>query len=449
MILRDPVHGLVAFEGDHGRVVERLLATREVQRLRRVRQLGLTSFVFPGAEHSRFAHALGAAHVMGRFLERVHAVQDALPPEQRLDGEAERDAIAAALLHDLGHGPFSHLFEEVAVDSPHHESWTVAIIRDPTTEVHRALESLSAGMAERVAGLIEGRYRLEYLARGVSGAFDVDRADYLLRDSLQTGVRYGLYDLDWLLRALTLAELEEQGRVHHVLAIEGRKGLPPIESFFLGRHFMFHQVYHHKATRAAEALIRALFTRVAVLVRGGSVPPGIPAAFADAATGAEVELHDYLELDDARLLSAFSVWRAEGEPGLADLSARVLERRLPKTLPLPEPDPEHTEEELLPVWQEAFARARDVASHRGRLPGEEDTLVQLDTPADVPYPEPEAGTQGLWVAIRHRPLQRLGDTSFLLRELRNKRIVRPRLVFPASIREAVEDAVSPVLAGLG
>jgi len=133
VLLRDPIHGLVAFEGDAERVVTSLLTTREVQRLRRVRQLGLTSLVFPGAEHSRFSHAVGAAHVMTRLQERIRVVQSDLPPELRLDPEAARDAFAAALLHDLGHGPFSHLFEEVTPGARHHEAWTVDALRDPGT----------------------------------------------------------------------------------------------------------------------------------------------------------------------------------------------------------------------------------------------------------------------------------------------------------------------------
>ena len=107
VILRDPVHGLVDFEGPDEKTVEALLRTREVQRLRRVRQLGLTSLVFPGAEHSRFSHAIGTAHVMVRLQRRLQAVEMALPVELRLDPEARQDGIAAALLHDLGHGPFS------------------------------------------------------------------------------------------------------------------------------------------------------------------------------------------------------------------------------------------------------------------------------------------------------------------------------------------------------
>ena len=164
MILRDPVHGLVAFEGDEERLALALLDTREVQRLRRVRQLGLTSLVFPGAEHSRFAHAVGAAHVMSRLKARLAHVMDELPVDQRLDAQRGRDAFAAALLHDLGHGPFSHLFEEVVPDARPHEEWTVTVLLDPSTDVHRALRGFDPEMPARVADLITGRHELPWLA---------------------------------------------------------------------------------------------------------------------------------------------------------------------------------------------------------------------------------------------------------------------------------------------
>src|SRR5690606_30158482 len=142
MILRDPVHGLVAFEDAHEHLMTRLLATREAQRLRRVKQLGLTSLVFPGAEHSRFAHAVGASHLMVRLLARLRRCSHELPPEQRLDAQAEADALAAAFLHDLGHGPFSHLFEALVQDAPRHEAWTVETLLAPETDVHRVLSEL-------------------------------------------------------------------------------------------------------------------------------------------------------------------------------------------------------------------------------------------------------------------------------------------------------------------
>lgn len=439
MILRDPIHGLVAFEGERERVVKRLLATRELQRLRRVRQLGLASLVFPGAEHSRFAHALGTAHVMARLLDRIAAVDHALPKEQRLDPEASRDALAAALLHDLGHGPFSHLYEEVFADAPRHEAWTTALLLDDRSEVQRALEELGQGTAARVAALVEGKHRLGYLGNAVSGTLDADRCDYLLRDSQMTGVRYGIYDLEWLLRALIVSEIEERdGTRAYVLAIEGRKGLPPIEGFFLARNFMYQQVYHHKAVRAAEVLVRAIFVRLLELLRAGDeLAVDMPPAFVSAARGEQPALAAYFELDDARLMSCIASLQHARDPVLSDLSRRLLVRALPKTIPLTEaPNSESS-------WATCHAIACEIAARHGYRP---DLYVWLDVPADVPYAEPEEPrASALWVARRHHPMARLGDVSFLLRELRNKRAIRPRLIFPAELRDEIGSALEPLL----
>ena len=186
MILRDPVHGLVSFETEESSIVPRLLGTREVQRLRRIRQLGLTSFAFPGAEHTRFSHAVGAAHVMQLLLARLRQIDQPLPFWQRPTSERGRDAIAAALLHDVGHGPFSHLFEAVLPGHVRHEVWTTRILLDPSSDVHRELAKGDAGLPQRVADLVCGKHDLPYLASAVSGTFDVDRCDYLLRDAHAT-----------------------------------------------------------------------------------------------------------------------------------------------------------------------------------------------------------------------------------------------------------------------
>ena len=438
MILRDPVHGLVAFEGDEERLALALLDTREVQRLRRVRQLGLTSLVFPGAEHSRFAHAVGAAHVMSRLQARIAHVMTELPAEQRLDAQRARDAFAAALLHDLGHGPFSHLFEEVVPDARPHEEWTVTILLDSSTEVHRALAGFDPEMLARVADLITGCHEVFWLASTISSVLDVDRCDYLLRDSHMTGVRYGIYDLDWLLRALTFGEITTAGGERRsVLAIEGRKGLPPIEGFFLARHFMYQQVYHHKATRAAESLVRAILRRIRTAVREGSrAVASVPVALRRAALGEVPSLDDYLELDDAVLSTALAGCEKDDDRVLADLARRFRNRVLPKTVPLPD-QPENE-----PSWREAHARARDIASRAGLDP---DLYVWLDVADDVPYRDDEPDS-GLWVVLRHHAPQRLGDMSFALEKLRNQRIVRPRLCFAPELRDDIVAAIEPTLA---
>lgn len=438
MILRDPVHGLIAFEGERERVVHALLRTREVQRLRRVRQLGLASLVFPGAEHSRFAHAVGAAHVMGRLLDRITSLDVPLAADQRIDAEAAREAIAAALLHDLGHGPYSHLFEAVFEGAPHHETWTSAFLQDPSSEVHQVLEGFGRGTADRVAQLVHGQHRLPYLGHAVSGTLDVDRCDYLLRDSHMTGVRYGIYDLDWLLRALTLGHVtRSDGAAQPVLAIEGRKGLPPIEGFFLARNFMYQQVYHHKAVRAAEVLVRAILARANELLRDGHTLPAVPPALVRGARGEQTALRDYFALDDATLSHAIAGFQHAGDAILADLSRRFFARVLPKTFPLPDSPGSES------LWTRCHEVAADIAQRHGYRP---DLYVWLDLPSDVPFSEPtEQGDGALWVALRHRPMALLGDVSFLLRQLRNKTTVRPRLVFPTELRDEIAAALEPLL----
>jgi HD superfamily phosphohydrolase len=288
-------------------------------------------------------------------------------------------------------------------------------------------------MPERVATLIEGQHRLDYLARCVSSTLDADRCDYLLRDSHMTGVRYGIYDLDWLLQALAFGELPS-GR--WVLAIEGRKGLPPIEGFFLARQFMYQQVYHHKATRSAEALIRAIFTRAAELTAQGATPGPMPTALANAVLGRPVTLGEYLALDDITLLASFRAWEDSSDPVLASLARQLAVRNLPKTIPLDERGSESS-------WQRALELARAIATDRGYRA---DLAVQLDVATDVPYEEDDGERpEGLWVVIRHRPIERLGRSSFLLGQLRNQRIVRPRLVLPETLRDPVRSAIEPLL----
>lgn len=419
MILRDAVHGLIAFESDEDAIVPRLLETAEVQRLRRIKQLGVTSLAFPGAEHTRFAHALGAAHVMKRLIARLRECESDLPAWQRLDRGRAREAIAAALLHDVGHGPLSHLFEDALPDAPPHEEWTARIVLDPHSEVHKVLRAESQELPERVADLVRGRHELRYLARAVSGTLDVDRCDYLLRDAHATGVRYGEFDLDWLLRSLRFAPSVNDEVPS--LAIDGAKGLVSIEEFILARLFMFQQVYFHKSTRAAEWMIRSILRRAGSLIRDGIALPSIPRALGQMAAEREASLVEYLDLDDATLWTAMHAWEGSKDPILSDLTRRLRARALFKTFEI-EPGDRDAAEHALSV-------ARDLARRASLDP---ELYVGIDIAENTPFSDAD---DPLAVVYANGVTRKPGDVSFLLGRLRGERLERIRLIFAPELRE--------------
>jgi HD superfamily phosphohydrolase len=426
VLLRDPVHGLITFESAEEAIVPRLLETPELQRLRRIRQLGLTSLAFPGAEHTRFAHAIGSAHVMQRFIARIRKLDHDLPFWQRLTSERARDAIAAALLHDLGHGPLSHLFEDALEGTPSHEDWTERIVLDSSTAVHRVLAEDDPELPRRVAGLIRGTHELPFLARMVSGTFDVDRCDYLLRDAHATGVRYGDFDLPWLLQSLRLSAAQSERAPG--LAIDGTKGLIAIESFILARLFMFQQVYFHKATRAAEWMIQTILARAVALLRDGQRVTGVPAALTQLALGHDPTVSEYLEMDDQVLLRCIAEWRDGRDGILADLCTRLRARQLFKTLEL-------FGEDAQPAAREhAIATVRDLATEAGLDP---DVYTGIDIAEDVPYADDSA----LVVWFGRSPPRHPGEVSFVLDRLRGETLRRVRLMFAPELRDAVRAAL--------
>jgi len=430
MILRDPVHGLIAFESPESAIVEKLIDTPEVQRLRRIRQLGYTSLAYPGAEHSRFAHAVGTAHVMLRLARRLTDIQSCLPPQHRLTPELVSDALAAALLHDLGHGPLSHMFENALPGAARHEVWTTRILRDPDTQVHRILASHDHAMPERVANLIEGHHALTYLARAISGTYDVDRCDYLLRDAHATGVRYGHFDLDWFHRSLRFAPSPTDG-TPPPLAIDGAKGIAGIESFVLARLFMFQQVYFHKATRAAEWMVHAALSRAVRLIADGTALPGTPAAMVSSAAGRSPSLSEYLELDDGVFAATLHAWESGPDPALADLCARLRRRHLFKTIEL------HEESATNPDLQRhALTIAREITAAHHLDP---DVYVGIDRATDTPFDDRK---DTLVVVFGHGKPRRPAEVSFLLGRLDGHALTRVRLIVPPEVREPVAQALA-------
>ncbi|MEO8649722.1 MAG: HD domain-containing protein, partial [Acidobacteriota bacterium] len=198
---RDSVHNLIRVKIDspEGALAARLIDAPEFQRLRRVRQLGLAHFAYQAAEHSRFTHSLGAFHLATRILEKLGS-------KYSISNDDRTAVRIAALLHDVGHGAFSHVIEPIL--GFHHEDFTVEALLSSETGIGRLLREFSTELPRRVADIIQGTFRPLALAQLVSSQLDVDRMDYLLRDSLMTGVKYGVFDLEWIIKSI---EIDEKG----------------------------------------------------------------------------------------------------------------------------------------------------------------------------------------------------------------------------------------------
>ena len=311
-IFRDPIHGNISVTDP---TVFALIQSPVFQRLRRIRQLGTSFISYPGAEHTRFAHSVGAYHLMSRVLH--HLTDRGLAV---IDEEDQVMACCAALLHDIGHGPFSHLFEKLI--GTHHERWVERIIADPDSHIYQILASRNPAWPARITAMITGTWEgPPFLKELISSQLDVDRMDYLLRDSRMCGVTYGVFDLDRLVQTLTVVD-------GHLVLTD--KGIHSAEEFLLARYFMYWNVYFHKATRSSETVLEKLMTRAVDLYRSGrQAEMGfIPPAMEPILAGREMSLSEYLHIDETDVLYGVKRWREAADPVLADLADRFINRRL-------------------------------------------------------------------------------------------------------------------------
>lgn len=394
----------------------RLIDAPEFQRLRRIKQLGLAMFTYQGAEHSRFTHSLGVLHLMTRVLDRLR--------EQYKISEADRAAVrAAALLHDIGHGSFSHVMEKVL--GFHHEAWTVRAVLSDETEVGRVLRAYSRELPDRVAAIIEGKFQPSALGQLVSSQLDVDRMDYLLRDSLMTGAKYGIYDLEWIINAL---QIDEAGDRIYVAA----RGLYAVEEYLQARYYMFRQVYFHRTLRSAEAVLKSVLRRALDLLEAGAevwCAPGT--AFEKVLRREQLTLNDHLEMDDSDVLFHVKQWQNSSDVILSDLSRRFIGRRLFKAIDLDMPETERAS---------FLAAAREQVDRAGFDPT---YYFMEDHTADIPYynyytaegAEPKAR---IYVedGYAHPRIREISEVSEAVRGLQRGYKLH-RICFPPEVKEEV------------
>lgn len=313
----DPLHGAITLHGvdpDEALLIQ-LIDTPAFQRLRRIRQLGPASLTFHGAESSRFTHSLGVMAIARRAFDQLQRRYPVLAPHRAT-------VLCAALLHDLGHGPFSHTAEEIF--GLHHEHWTRQIIRE-LPEIRQKLDHHSPDLAAAIDQVYIHQHPVALVWQLVSSQLDCDRLDYLLRDSYFTGASYGQLDLDRILMALEFEP--ESGRL-----TVAHKGLSAVEHYLVVRHFMYAQVYNHAKNLAVTWLLEQAFLRARQLLDAGKLETDETVRAWLKAPQQGLDLDTYLAGDDIVFTYHLQRWRHSGDALLTDFCRRFLDRDLLKTL---------------------------------------------------------------------------------------------------------------------
>ncbi len=309
-IINDPVYGFISIPND---LVYNLVGHPWFQRLRNIRQLGLSSLVYPGAVHSRFQHCLGAMYLTG---QAVHTLRS---KDIRISAAEEEAVLAAILLHDIGHGPFSHALEHSLIEDMPHETMSLLIMEE--------LNNAMGGKLTDAIAVFRGEYPRRFFHDLVTGQMDMDRLDYLRRDSFFTGVIEGSVGSDRIIRMLNVSDDR---------LVVDEKGIYSVEKFLIARRMMYWQVYNHRTVVSAEKLLTSLLVRARQVTAGGLklfAAPALSYFLEPRHNKAEGEeraslVSRFTSLDESDILSATKVWMTSGDRVLEDLCRRFVNRDL-------------------------------------------------------------------------------------------------------------------------
>lgn len=335
-IIRDAVHGDIFIEDKFLKVID----TPEFQRMRRIKQLSVANIVFPSADHSRFSHSIGCFHIMKLIITHFDSIFRQMGVEMT---EQDKDiALLAALLHDIGHGPFSHAFEDIhpkGAEHMTHEEWTLRIITCTSGTIHQQIESaFGEGVAKKVAELIKKQREVKkggenyiiqkvdlfsILSSLVSSQLDADRLDYLIRDAYNCGVSFGTIDIQRIITALSITVYDNQ---YYVCVPE--KYINDIEAYLLARYHMQSVVYYHDMKVQMEQIICKIFSRAQKLYEEKKslfCPPALDTLF----SSTELQVKDYIRIDDSTFWCAFQAWSdsENSDVELADYCSTILSRQ--------------------------------------------------------------------------------------------------------------------------
>ncbi len=396
-VFKDPVHRYIHVRDE---LIWDLIGTKEFQRLRRIRQLGTTYLTFHGAEHTRFNHSLGVYEITRRMTElfrgRPHWNED----ERLL-------ALAAALLHDVGHGPFSHSFEK-AIESDH-EEWTRRIILGDT-EINDVLSRVDRAFPQAVAEVIEKTYANKLIVSMISSQIDADRMDYLQRDAYYTGVSYGHFDMERILRVMRL--MPDQ-------IVIKQSGMHAVEDYIMCRYQMYWQVYFHPVTRSAEVILDKIFQRVKELYKSGYSFTYEPHHFIPFFEG-NGTVEAYLRLDESIVSTYFQMWQEEKDEILRDLCDRFMNRRLFKYV-------DFYPATQMTLWKKLYDLFREADLHP-------DYYLVTDSSSDLPYDFYRPGEDGermpIHLLMPDGKLRELSRESEVVEAITGKKRTDHKLYFP-------------------
>jgi HD superfamily phosphohydrolase len=341
-IINDPVHGFITINHP---VIFAIIEHPYYQRLRRIQQMAMAQLVYPGAVHTRLLHSLGAYHLMGCAILELRSKGVEITPEEEIAVKA------AILLHDIGHGPFSHALEEVLVEGVHHEQLSLQIM-------HKLNNDLN-GQLELAIQIFTGKYHKPFLHQLISGQLDVDRMDYLSRDSFFSGVSEGVIGYDRILKMLV---------VHNGELMVEEKGIYSVEKFLVARRQMYWQVYLHKTVLAAERMlvkilerVRRIYSSEDVLLRTQTELDFFLGTFNGKMN--EVMLEKFCSIDDHDVMHAIKHWSRHPDTILSLLCTRFLQRRLYKSRLQAEPFPAEYVAEKEAMAAERFGVSREDAHY--------------------------------------------------------------------------------------
>ena len=311
-VLKDPVDSYIHI---HYEVIWNCLDSKEFQRLRRIRQLGGDFQVYPTAEHSRFSHSLGVYEIVRRMVTEVKSLCVELTEYEKVC------VMLAGLLHDVGHGPFSHAFEHITNHS--HEEYTAKIILG-NTELNAILRNVSEKLPQDIVSIIQHTHENDILNQIVSGQLDADRMDYLLRDSYFTATSYGQFDLERILRTMRVRKTNEGRKV----IVVKYTGIHSVEDYIMARYQMYWQVYYHPVARSYEAVFIQLFNRLKDIFKVDKDYFEDMKVLIPFLEKSEVSVEEYFKLDENSLLYCCALIQDKEDKIAADLAKRLQNRRL-------------------------------------------------------------------------------------------------------------------------